>query len=106
LFATGYVLSQKDLIDVADLEEAVRELPIGEYLTYQRRISDIEDETGLRFFYAKPGGGRSKYKLSDVDPMSKESAASRRRRARSRTAESTDADDRDALTDFSQIILP
>ena len=39
LFATAYLLSQENLVDVTDLDEAVRELPLGAYMTYQRRVT-------------------------------------------------------------------
>ena len=55
LFATAYLLSQENLIDVTDLDEAVRELPLGVYKTYQRRVTQIENATGLRFFFTRNG---------------------------------------------------
>jgi endonuclease G len=62
LFATAYVLGQKATIAKFGLEEAL-EVPFGEFGTYQRPISLIENLTGLRFTYG------NKLPLSGVDPL-------------------------------------
>jgi endonuclease G len=103
LFATAYLLSQENLIDVTDLDEAARELPLGAYMTYQRRVAEIEDATGLRFFFNK--GSANEFPLSDVDPLA--GAAGRRpRRRRTRTDEAMGSAGGDALENFDQIVLP
>lgn len=103
LFATAYLLSQENLIDVSKLDdEAARELPLGAYLTYQRKVSDIENMTGLRFFFKKNGG--KKTPLSECDPLEK-----RKPRRRRRSADANEAfggGDDFALESFEQIVLP
>jgi endonuclease G len=68
LFATGYVLSQRDVLDVTKLDEAALEVPFGKFQTYQRPLAEIEEATGLTF---ADGTGQS---LSAVDPLAKELA--------------------------------
>ena len=63
LFATGYVLGQKDVVDQFGLAEAA-EVPFGEYGTYQRSLATIEDLTGLRFTFGAKGKS-----LREVDPL-------------------------------------
>jgi endonuclease G len=103
LFATAYLLSQENLIDISNLDEAVRELPLGAYLTYQRPVAEIENATGMRFFFTKSGGGETP--LSDVDPL-KGAAGRRLSRGRTRTDEAFTAAHGDALESFEQIVLP
>ncbi len=104
LFATAYLLSQENLVDVTDLDEAVRELPLGAYMTYQRRVTDIENATGLRFFFTRKGDAKE-FPLSDVDPL--DGPAGRRpRRRRARTDEAFTPASGDALQSFDQIVLP
>lgn len=98
LFATGYVLGQKDVIDQFGIEEAA-EVPFGAYGTYQRPLSVIENVTGLRFTY---GAGRKS--LRDVDPLARPQAVPRRRRRRAASEESFDFEDA-SLQDFDEIIL-
>lgn len=64
LFATGYILGQKETIAKYGLEAAL-ETPFGAFGTYQRPISLIENITGLKF---TDGNGKS---LSNVDPLAK-----------------------------------
>jgi endonuclease G len=104
LFATAYLLSQENLIDVTDLDEAVRELPLGTYMTYQRRVTEIEDATGLRFFFTSKGSA-NEIPLSDVDPLAGP-AGRRPRRRRTRTDEALGPAGGDALENFDQIVLP
>jgi len=103
LFATAYLLSQENLIDVTDLDEAVRELPLGAYKLYQRRVTQIENATGLRFFFTK-NGNATEIPLSTVDPLDGQPGLRRRRRG-SRTDEAFGTADGDALESFSQIVL-
>lgn len=106
LFATAYLLSQENLIDVNDLDdEAARELPLGAYLTYQRRVSQIESATGLRFFFSRKGNTK-KIPLSEVDPMEGAAGLRPRRRRRSRTDEAFGSAGSDALESLNQIVLP
>jgi endonuclease G len=95
LFATGYVLGQKDVIDQFGIE-AAREVPFGDYAMYQRPIRLIEDLTGLKFTY-----GKNK-QLSDLDPLDKPSWRPRRR---TRTDEAFGSGTGDALESFSDIVL-
>lgn len=84
LFATSYVLSQRDVLDVNNLDEAAIAQPFGAFQTYQRPIAEVEAATGLSFTY---GGGHS---LRDVDPLAKELAKPAwQRRRRHTTAEGT-----------------
>ena len=66
LFATAYVLSQRDVVDVGKLEESTLAEPFGKFELYQRPIAEIEAATGLHFTYGadKP--------LADCDPLAKE----------------------------------
>jgi endonuclease G len=104
LFATAYLLSQENLIDVSDLDEAVRELPLGAYMTYQRSVSDIENATGLRFFFTRKGSNKQ-VPLSDIDPLNGR-AGQRPRRRRGRMDEAFTSDSGGALESFEQIVLP
>jgi endonuclease G, mitochondrial len=104
LFATAYLLSQKNLIDVSDLDEAVRELPLGAYLTYQRSVGEIENATGLRFFFTRKGNAKETA-LSTVDPLNG-STGRRPRRRRARMDEAFASANGDALESFDQIVLP
>ena len=104
LFATAYLLSQENLIDVTDLDEAVRELPLGAYLTYQRRVTDIENATGLRFFFTRKGSTKQ-IPLSSIDPL--DGPAGRRPRRRGARADEAFAPaGGDVLESFDQIVLP
>jgi endonuclease G len=104
LFATAYLLSQENLIDVADLDEAARALPLGAYMTYQRRVSDIENATGLRFMFTRKGNAK-KLPLSSVDPLAGP-AGQRPRRRRASTNEAFASGGSDALESFGEIVLP
>jgi endonuclease G, mitochondrial len=95
LFATGYVLSQKDVIDQFGVE-AAREAPFGDFAMYQRPIRLIEDLAGLKFTYG------NKKSLRDIDPLEKARLPTRRR-PRSNEAFSGGGDD--ALEGFSDIEL-
>ncbi len=78
LFATAYLLSQKDTIDKFGVEAAVEE-PFGAFGTYQCRIAVIENLTGLKFTF---GAGKP---LSRVDPLegaARRAAPEGRRRGR------------------------
>ncbi len=100
-FATGYILSQKEVIDRFGLGvEATLDVPFGAFGTYQRTISEIENATGLTFTYGPDG--RS---LSEVDPLMKNAWRPNRRRRRSGSQESTGADDSDALQSFDDLVL-
>jgi endonuclease G len=81
LFATGYILTQRLVLDTANLEEAAVEQPFGAFQTYQRTIAEIETETGLRF----TAGGEP---LSTYDPLAVEleKAPWKRRRRRATAA--------------------
>jgi endonuclease G len=104
LFATAYLLSQENLIDVTDLDEAARELPLGAYLTYQRRVTEIENATGLHFFFTRKSNTKQ-FPLSQVDPL--ESPAGRRPRRRGAgTDEAFAPAGSGALTSFNEIVLP
>jgi endonuclease G, mitochondrial len=104
LFATAYLLSQENLVDVSDLDEAARELPLGAYLTYQRRVADIENATGLRFFFTRNGNPKQ-LPLSDIDPL--DGPAGRRPRRRgARADEAFVPASGDGLESFDQIVLP
>ena len=105
LFATAYILSQENLLDVSTLDdEAIRELPLGAYKTYQRRITDIENATGLRFLFTSKADGKN-VALSTVDPL-EASGAARKKRRRPRMSEAFSAGDSAALESFDQIVLP
>jgi endonuclease G len=104
LFATAYLLSQENLIDVTDLDEAVRELPLGAYKTYQRRVTDIEDVTGLRFFFTRKGSNKQ-IPLSDVDPLNG-AGVPRPGRRRPRMDEAFESASSGGLESFDQIVLP
>lgn len=104
LFATAYLLSQENLIDVTDLDEAVRELPLGAYMTYQRRVTEIEDATGLRFFFADANGAKER-PLSNADPLAGP-AGRRPRRRPTRTDEAFESAGGGAIENFDQIVLP
>jgi endonuclease G len=99
LFATGYILGQKETIDKYGLEAAVEE-PFGEFGAYQRPIGIIENVTGLRFTY-----GPDSKPLSDVDPLAKPSWRPRRSRGGGGAQESFGAGDDDALRGFEDIVL-
>jgi endonuclease G len=103
LFATAYLLSQENLIDVTDLDEAVRELPLGVYKTYQRRVTQIENATGLRFFFTRDGDP-AEHPLSTVDPLDGLPGV-RPGRRRVRRDEAFGSADGDALESFDQIVL-
>jgi endonuclease G len=68
LFATGYILTQRLVLDMADLEEAAVEEPFGAFQTYQQPIGEIEKATGLKF---TARGGKE---LSAFDPLTAELA--------------------------------
>lgn len=106
LFATGYILTQRLVLDMANLEEAAVEQPFGAFQTYQRTIAEIEEETGLGF----TAGGEP---LSKYDPLAAELEKKpwqrRRRRANAAGAQesasvSVTAPDA-ALESFSDILL-
>lgn len=103
LFATGYILSQKDVIDQFGLGEAAQAVPFGAYATYQRPLSVIENATGLRFTSGTPGKIVS---LSDVDPLGTKRSARVIRRPRARTQESFGPAQDDSLQSFDDIVLP
>ena len=103
LFATAYLLSQENLVDVTDLDEAVRELPLGAYMTYQRRVTDIENATGLRFFFTRKGSVKE-VPLSEVDPLN--GPAGRRPRRRGARTDEAFTPASNALESFDQIVLP
>ena len=105
LFATAYLLSQENLIDVTDLDEAVHELPLGAYKTYQRRVADIENATGLSFVFTRSNAPNKEIPLSSVDPLNTP-AARRARRRGPRTDEAFGSPGGDALESFNQIVLP
>lgn len=103
LFATGYVLGQKDVVDRFGLAEAA-EVPFGEYGTYQRSIATIEDLTGLRFTFGAKGNP-----LREVDPLDPAKPGPRpdwrkRRGVQSRESFGAGAGD-DALASFDEIVL-
>lgn len=83
LFAAGFVLDQSDVIAQHGIEAAV-EVPFGAFKTYQVKISEIEQLTGLTFAFAANGKTRS---LTEVDPMAQPASRARVRRARVRTQE-------------------
>lgn len=64
LYATGYILGQKESIAKHGLEATAAEEPFGAFGTYQRKIELIERVTGLRFTY-----GPDRKPLSEVDPL-------------------------------------
>ncbi len=113
LFATAYILSQLFVMerDKANLEEAAQAVPFAKFETYQVRIEDIEDATGLAFTYGDPA---NPLRLADVDPFKTEQAKPawkrRKRTARSGVQESTLAGASSsvdgALSTFDDIILP
>lgn len=98
LFATGYILGQKATIDKFGLEATVDE-PFGEFGTYQRPISTIENVTGLKFTY-----GADRAPLSEVDPLAKPSWRQQRRGGASAN-ESFGGSHDDALGGFEDIVL-
>lgn len=75
VFATGYVLSQQDVFDIDDLDEAAREQPFGQFQTYQRPITEIENATGLKFTF-----GKNRRPLSECDPLATTPVWRRRKR--------------------------
>ena len=83
LFATGYVLTQRGLIDVTKLDEVAIEQPFGAFQTYQRPLAEIEAATGLSFTY-----GAANHSLRDKDPLAAQlkQPAWKRRRAPDRPA--------------------
>lgn len=97
LFATGYILGQKDVIDQFGVKEAER-IPFGTYGTYQRPIATIEQLTGLKFTY-----GAARRPLSEVDPLARPTWRQRRRRASA--SESFGGGGDDALGGFGDIVL-
>lgn len=100
LFATAYLLSQKDAIDQFGLEGAPA-VPLGAYGTYQRPIAVIEDLAGLRFTYG------DKRALREVDPLASPGKPGRRRPGRRSAATESfgmEAAD-DALTSFDDLVL-
>lgn len=105
LFATAYVLSQQEVLDVTDLDEAAVEEPFGKFQTYQRTIAEIEEATGLQFTY---GTGQS---LREADPLARDQArpAWRRRRrasiAGTREAFAPETTGPGALESFGDILL-
>ena len=99
LFATGYVLGQKETIAKYGLEEAL-EVPFGAFGTYQRPIGVIENVTGLRFTY---GDGRKP--LSEVDPLSAPTWRLKQRRKSARAEEALEEAGDDALESFDDIVL-
>jgi endonuclease G len=98
LFATGYLLSQKAVIDQFGLEAAPAE-PFGAYATYQRTIATIEDLTGLQFTFG------SNQSLRDVDPLATPRGRTQGGRRRVRTTESFGAAGDDSLKGFDDIVL-
>jgi endonuclease G, mitochondrial len=94
LFATGYVLSQKDVIDQFGIE-AAQEVPFGDYAMYQRPIRFIEDLTGLIFTW---GDHRS---MREIDPLETPRARPRRRVRRNEAF----SEGGDALESFGDIEL-
>ena len=95
LFATGYVLGQKAVLDQFGFE-AAREVPFGAYGLYQRSIRSIENLTGLDF---TSGDGQP---LSKVDPLEK--SQWRPRRALRPTESLAGASD-DSVQDYDDILL-
>lgn len=102
LFATGYILSQKDVIDQFGLAEAEQAVPFGNYATYQRPLSVIENATGLSFNF---GTGAKVRPLRDVDPLGAGPGARPVRRRRVSSQESFGAAQDDALASFDDIVL-
>lgn len=104
LFATGYILGQKESIDKHGIEEAALEVPFGAFGTYQRKISVIENVAGLRFTY-----GPERRPLSEVDPLELPTwrASTPRRGGSGSARESFGADGGgdDALRGFDDIVL-
>ncbi len=107
LFATGYVLTQRQVLDVDQLDEAAIEVPFGQFQTYQRPIAEIEDATGL-VFTARGG----KVNLRDHDPLATELMKKpwrRRRRTRVGATESelveTTVSEDSPLESFDDLIL-
>lgn len=85
LFATGYILTQRKVLDIGKLDEAAIEVPFGEFQTYQRPIAEIEAATGLKFT-----AGSGKVPLRNYDPLARELKKKpwqRRRRRRVGTEE-------------------
>jgi endonuclease G, mitochondrial len=67
LFATAYILDQRELIQVTGLRGAP-EVPFTPYKTYQTLITEVENLTGLAF---RGGRGRRLVPLSEFDPLAK-----------------------------------
>ena len=112
LFATAYVLSQQQLLDLDrnNLEEAAIEVPFGKFEAYQVEIAELEKEIGMTFTGGDPAKPVS---LSKFDPLAKELAKPawkrRKRRARAGAEEALGAGDRlfgGALEGFGDIVLP
>ena len=100
LFATGYVLGQKDTIDKFGIEEAALDVPFGAFGTYQRPIKDIENVTGLEFTYGAAGKP-----LSDVDPLSRPGWRPRCLRGSGGTEESFGTGGDGSLQSLEDIVL-
>ncbi|MBU6166529.1 MAG: DNA/RNA non-specific endonuclease [Alphaproteobacteria bacterium] len=98
LFATGYVLGQKAVLDQFGLE-AARDVPFGAFGVYQRSIRSIENLTGLDFTF---GNGRP---LSEVDPLERASTRPRRRSRVVGANEIAGVAGDDRITDFDDILL-
>ena len=99
LFATGYILGQKETIVKHGLAEVAVEVPFGEFGTYQRPITLIENLTGLKFTC---GGKRRP--LSEVDPLAKAAWRPRRRRGAA-PEEAFGMSGDDALESLDDIVL-
>jgi endonuclease G len=104
LFATGYILGQKETIDKFGLEEAAVEVPFGAFGTYQRPISVIENVTGLEFTFGGADGGAAR-SLSEVDPLAATGWRPRRQRRAAGAQESFGDGGDDALGSFEDIVL-
>lgn len=101
LFATGYILSQKETIAKHGLEEAL-EAPFGAFGTYQRSIGVLENATGLNFTY---GSGANRKPLSQVDPLTTQGWRPKRRRRGAGPQEAFGLPEDDALQSLDDIIL-
>jgi len=101
LFATGYVLSQKDIIDDLDIDEAALDVPFGDYGTYQKSIRHIEALTGLKFTCGQAGASS----LTTVDPLTNPDRADPIRRRKTGRLESSGVDNDAGLQSFDEIIL-
>ncbi len=86
LYATGYILTQEDVLDVTTLVRPPKEegAVLGAFQTYQRTIAEIEEVTGLDFTYGAAGTP-----LSDIDAYAKELAKPAWKRRRSSTGSGT-----------------